>query len=143
VSALASGNETVISYIAKDAGDVLSDDAIKAVKAANAIMGMNNIYYRFLSLVSDESYSTLPAKLRMNIISNPGVEKVDFELWSIAVSAINGCQKCVVAHEKQLVSEGLTKDQILTAVRIASVVHGISSVLSSEIETSGTVSRAA
>lgn len=143
VSALASGNETVISFMMNETKTILSDEAMNAVKAANAIMGMNNIYYRFLSLVSDDSYSTMPAKLRMNIISNPGIEKADFELWSIAVSAINGCQKCVVAHEKQLINEGFTKDQILTAVRIASVVHGISSVISSETESANLVSRAA
>ena len=65
-------------------------------------MGMNNIYYRFLHLVEDGEYQTMPARLRMNIIGNPGIDKLDFELLSLAVSAVNGCGLCVTSHEKQV-----------------------------------------
>ena len=64
---------------------------LQAARAAAAIMGMNNVYYRFLHLVEDAEYQTLPARLRMNVIGNPGIDKLDFELLSLAVSAINGC----------------------------------------------------
>ena len=66
-----------------------------AAKAAAAIMGMNNVYYRSLHLLKNPEYRTLPARLRMNIIANPGVDKVDFELWCTAVSAVNGCGMCL------------------------------------------------
>ena len=66
-----------------------------AARAAAAIMGMNNIYYRFLHLVEDAEYQTMPARLRMNVIGNPGIDKLDFELLSLAVSAVNGCGLCV------------------------------------------------
>ena len=62
-------------------------------------MGMNNVYYRFTHLVGGD-YPKMPAKLRMNVMARPGVEKVDFELWSLAVSAINGCGMCMESHEK-------------------------------------------
>ncbi len=58
-------------------------------------MGMNNVYYRFLHLVEDDEYAKLPARLRMNVIGSPGIDKADFELISLAVSAVNGCGKCV------------------------------------------------
>ncbi len=61
---------------------------LNAARAAAAVMGMNNIYYRFLHLVDDAEYKQLPARLRMNVLANPGVDKVDFELLSLAVSAI-------------------------------------------------------
>ena len=77
------------------AAPVLSPEALNAAKSAAAIMGMNNIYYRFLHLVEDGEYSTMPARLRMNIIANPGVDKVDFELWCTTVSAVNGCGMCL------------------------------------------------
>ena len=75
----------------------------------------------------------MQAKLRMNVIGNPGVDKNDFELWSLAVSAINGCGMCIDAHEKQLLDHGMDKNQIQTAVRIASVVHAVSSVMDAEM----------
>ena len=70
---------------------------------------MNNIYYRFVHLVGNPDYATLPAKLRMNVIGNPGVPKTDFELYSLAVSAINGCGACVAAHDKVVRNAGVTR----------------------------------
>jgi lipoyl-dependent peroxiredoxin subunit D len=130
-TALAGRNETVIREIATAAALHLTPAAQNAAKAAAAIMAMNNIYYKFTGMMGDD-YRTMPAKLRMNVIGNPGVDKVDFELWSTAVSAMNGCQFCVKAHEKTLADHGVSKEQIQTAVRIASVVHAVSAVLDGE-----------
>ncbi len=90
---------------------------------------MNNIYYRFLHLVEDGEYSTMPARLRMNIIGNPGIDKLDFELLSLAVSAVNGCGMCITSHEKKLREGGISREQIQSAVRIASVIHAVAGVL--------------
>jgi len=101
-------------------------------KAAAAIMGMNNIYYRAIHLLHNPEYRTLPAKLRMNIIANPGVEKTDFELWSMAVSAINGCGACLDAHETELKKRGVTNVAIQASMRIAAVVNAVSRVVAGE-----------
>ena len=77
-SAIASRNDVVIKAISEEAAGYLSAVAFDAAKAAAAIMGMNNIYYRFVHLSSNKAYQTMQAKLRMNIIGNPGVDKVDF-----------------------------------------------------------------
>ena len=82
-------------------------------------MGMNNIYYRFLHLVEDGEYQTMPARLRMNVIANHGIDKLDFELISLAVSAVNGCGLCVTSHEKKLRSHDVSREAIQSAVRIA------------------------
>ncbi len=132
-SALASGNAEVIRQIEEEAADNLSAEAYNAAKSAAAIMAMNNIYYRFAHIASNKEYGTMPAKLRMNVIGNPGVDKVDFELWSLAVSAINGCGMCIDAHEAELKKHGITASQIQTAVRIASVVHAAAAVLNGEV----------
>ncbi len=131
-SALATRSPLIVKAIAEDSHKNLSDDAIEAAKAAHAIMAMNNVYYRFLGLVSNETYQTMPAGLRMNIISNPGVDKADFELWSLAVSAINACKGCINAHESELLKHDVSTKQIQTAVRIASVVQAVASILDSE-----------
>jgi alkyl hydroperoxide reductase subunit D len=111
------------------AGPLLEEAGLTASRAAAAIMGMNNIYYRFLHLVEDKEYQALPARLRMNIIGNPGIDKLDFELLSLAVSAVNGCGLCITAHERKLREGGVSREAIQSAVRIASVVHAVAGVL--------------
>jgi alkyl hydroperoxide reductase subunit D len=98
-------------------------------RAAAAIMGMNNIYYRFLHLVEDPEYGSMPARLRMSVIGNPGMDKTDFELICLAVSAINGCGTCVASHERQVRQRGLSREGVQSAVRIAATVHGVARVL--------------
>lgn len=130
--AIASREKQTITAMLAEFGPALSPEQLGAAKAAAAIMGMNNIYYRFTHLTSNPEYGKLPAKLRMNIIANPGASKMDFELWSLAVSAINGCGLCVDSHEKVLKEHGVTTEQIQTAVRIAAVVHAVAATLEGE-----------
>ena len=110
----------------------LSDEARTAARAAAAIMGMNNVYYRATHLLSNKEYATLPARLRMNILANPGVEKADFELWSTAVSAVNGCGACLDAHEAELKKHAVPAQQVQAALRIGAVVNAVSRVAAGE-----------
>ena len=131
-SALASRNAETITAIMGEFAHKLSAEALAAAKTAAAIMAMNNIYYRFVHLASAPDYKTLPAKLRMNALAKPGVDKIDFELWSIAVSAINGCGMCIDSHEKILRDHGVTAEVIQAVVRIASVVHAVAVTIESD-----------
>jgi len=132
-SAHAVGVAAVIRSVEESARAAgLSEEAFKGAKAASAIMGMNNIYYRALHLLTNPEYRTLPARLRMNIIANPGVDKSDFELWCTAVSAINGCDMCLDAHEAELKMRGVPNTQIQASLRIAAVVHAVSAVVRAE-----------
>jgi alkyl hydroperoxide reductase subunit D len=130
-SSLASRNAEVSSALVAEFGGQLSPEALDAAKAAASIMAMNNVYYRFTHLVGGD-YPTMPARLRMNVMARPGVEKADFELWSLAVSAINGCGMCMESHEKIVRQAGLTQEQVQAAVRIAAVVHAVAAVLDGE-----------
>jgi len=131
-SAIASRNPQVRDAVLTEAAAKLSAEALTAAKAAAAIMGMNNVYYRFTHLVSDADYRTMPARLRMNVIGNPGVEKVDFELWSLAVSAINGCGMCMDAHEREIVKKGGSKEAVQAVIRVASVLHAVAVAVEAE-----------
>ncbi len=131
-SAIASRNAELVRVVETGAAAKLSPPEIEAARSAAAIMGMNNVYYRFLHLVEDEEYAKLPAKLRMNVIGNPGIAKADFELISLAVSAVNGCGKCVTAHERVLRQHEIGREAVQSAVRIASVIHAIAGVLDYE-----------
>ncbi len=123
--AIATRNPTVISAMEAVAADKLTSAAIAAAKSAAAVMAMNNIYYRFVHLASNKEYATMPARLRMNVIANPGVDKADFELWSLAVSAINGCGACIDAHENILNEAGVAATTIQTAVRFAAIIQSV------------------
>ena len=124
-SAIASRHEPLTEAIAVQASSVLSAQELDAARAAAAIMAMNNIYYRFTHLVGNEEYAKLRAGLRMNVMANPGCDKLDFELASLAVSAVNGCGMCMESHEKTLQKHGVAAQAIQSAVRIAAVLHAV------------------
>ena len=129
-AAYASRYKPLTEAIATFAAEHSTHEQQTAAKGAAAIMGMNNIYYRFQHLVSHPEYETMPAKLRMNVIgAYKGDAKNDFELVSLAVSAVNGCGMCIDSHDKVLREAGLSVQAIQSAVRIASVIHAVAVVL--------------
>lgn len=128
-SAIASRNPAFTRALESVASQHLDAAHLQAARAAAAIMGMNNIYYRFLHLVEDHEYQSMPARLRMNVIANSGIEPLDFELLSLAVSAINGCGLCISSHDKKLRQHGITREMIQSAVRIAATVHAVAVTL--------------
>ena len=128
-SAYATKEGEVIRHILTEVSDDLSREYIEAAKAAVTIMAMNNVYYRFVHLASDKDFAKMPANLRMNVIGKPGIEKVDFELMSLAVSAINGCGMCMDAHVNEVAKAGVTKQGIQSTVRIASVINATAQAL--------------
>jgi len=111
--------DALISDARREVEPGVIDDAI----AAAALMAMSNVYYRFRHMVGKGAYSELPPRLRMNRLAQPAANKLDFELYALAVSAVNGCETCVQAHERVLVAGGLSEAQIHDAVRIAAVVY--------------------
>ncbi len=123
-AAIAARNPRLREAIVADARGVLPPAVLEDAVAAAAVMAMNNVYYRFRHLVGKPSYGAMPARLRMTRIARPATNKVDFELFSLAVSAINACETCIQAHERVVLEGGLTEEQVHDAVRIAATVHG-------------------
>jgi alkyl hydroperoxide reductase subunit D len=131
-TAIASRNPQLTAAVLAEAAQHLSPENMRAAKAAASIMGMNNIYYRFQHLTTNERYREIPARLRMQVIRGHGGDPVDFELWCLAVSAINACPACVESHERVLRDKGVSEETILAAVRIASVMHALAAVIGLE-----------
>jgi alkyl hydroperoxide reductase subunit D len=122
-SAVATRNERLRDAILHDARVDVGAEVIDDALAAAALMAMNNVYYRFRHMIGKESYSQMPARLRMQRIVKPASNKVDFELFCLAVSAINGCEMCIRSHEDVVIKGGLSEDQVHDAVRIAATVN--------------------
>jgi len=123
-----SGYRALVAATEAEIAGKLDERIANAARGAAAVMAMNNVYYRFVHLVANPEYGTKPARLRMNFIGQHGVAKTEFELFSLAVSAMNGCGMCIDSHERVLLEDGIKSEVIQSAVRIAAVMKGIATV---------------
>jgi len=123
-----SGYKPLVEAAEAEIAGKLPQVQANAARGAAALMAMNNVYYRFVHLVANPEYGTMPAKLRMNFIGSHGIPKEDFELFCIAVSAMNGCGMCIDSHERVLLEHGVKSDTIQSAVRVAAVIKALATV---------------
>jgi alkyl hydroperoxide reductase subunit D len=134
--AAASAPSPAVRELDAEAGLHLSPEAHATSHAAAAIMAMNNVYYHAKHLLVEmgvTSYENVPPRLRMQVIStHGGATKAEFELWCFAVSAVNGCASCLVAHEQELRKAEMSTEQIHEALRIAAVVKAVCITLAAQ-----------
>ena len=123
-SAVASRNVRFAAAVIADARNEVAPAVVEDAIAAAAIMGMNNVYYRFRHMIGKPTYGDRPARLRMNRLVKPAGKKVDFELYALAASAVGGCASCMRSHEHVVVEGGMKEEQVHDAVRIAATIHG-------------------
>lgn len=116
-------NEKLIEAVSEDAGKFLSEDEVYAAKAASTIMAMNNIYYRAIHFVGDDEITKTQSGMRMNVMQSHNISKLDFELYSLAVSAINGCEYCVQSHARKVIKDGVSRQGVQSTLRIAAVIN--------------------
>jgi alkyl hydroperoxide reductase subunit D len=129
-SAYSTRNEKLISLVLHDVQQVLNEDQIRDAKASATIMAMNNIYYRAIHFIADDDILKKQSGMKMQIMQNHNISQIDFELYSLAVSVINGCEYCVRLHTKKLLNGGITKEGIQSTIRIASVITGTAQAFS-------------
>lgn len=123
-----SGYKPIVDAAEAEVAGKISETQANAARGAAALMAMNNVYYRFVHLVANPEYGTMPAKLRMNFIGSHGIAKEDFELFCIAVSAMNGCGACIDSHERVLLEHGVKPETIQSAVRVGAVMKALATV---------------
>jgi lipoyl-dependent peroxiredoxin subunit D len=122
-AAIASRHPQLQAAVLAEAAAQVERGVLEDARAAAALMAMNNVFYRSRHMLGKDAYEKKPARLRMNRLAQPAASKVDFELFALAVSAINGCEVCLRAHEKAVLDGGLTEDHVFDAVRIAATVQ--------------------
>jgi alkyl hydroperoxide reductase subunit D len=123
-----SGYKPLVDAAEAEVAGKLSEIQANAARGAAALMAMNNVYYRFVHLVANPEYGTMPARLRMNFIGANGIAKEEFELFSLAVSAMNGCGMCIDSHERVLLEHGVKPEAIQSAVRVAAVMKALATI---------------
>jgi alkyl hydroperoxide reductase subunit D len=136
-AAVAAGHPGLRAAILAAAATAAGPAVVEDAKAAAALMAMNNVYYRFRHMVGKPVYGEKPAGLRMNRLVQPATSRADFELMALAVSALNGCEMCVRAHEKAVTDGGLTPDHVNDAVRIAATICAAAVALEAGAEAPG------
>lgn len=104
------------------------DELAEAVSCAS-LLASNNVFYRFRHFSQKEKYSQIPARIRMQLMVKPIISKEFFELMSLAISAVNGCEMCVNAHEDSLIKLNTKEERIFDAVRLASLVTATGKII--------------
>jgi alkyl hydroperoxide reductase subunit D len=128
--AVNAGNALLKQFFKRNATEEGANEAEIAEAAGCAsLLSANNVFYRFRHFLNKEKYNEIPARIKMNIMGRPVNGKEFFELMSLAVSAVNGCEMCVKAHENSLIDLGSKEERIFEAVRLAAVVTSVSKVV--------------
>jgi len=117
------------AFAAKAKENGATDAEIADAQACASLLAANNVFYRFRHFIEKEAYNNAPARLRMNIMMNPVLGKEFFELVSLAVSAVNGCEMCVKSHEQSVLHAGSTELRIWDAIRLASIITSLGKVV--------------
>lgn len=103
------------------------DDVLETVSCVS-LLNVNNVFYRFRHFTKKDYYSQTPAGIKMSVMGNPVMGKELFELMSLAVSALNGCEMCVASHEDSLIKLGTSEARIYEAIRCTAIVRGFTSI---------------
>lgn len=107
-----------------------SAEEMAEAHAGASLLSLNNVLYRFRHYMKgNEYYNNTPAGIRMSIMMNPVSGKEFFELMSIAVSALNGCEQCVTSHEHSVKTLGTSEARIYDAIRLAAVIKSLCVVI--------------
>lgn len=106
-----------------------TEDEITELYACVSLMNVNNVFYRFRHFTNNEYYTHTPAGIKMSIMANPVMGKEFFELVSLVISAVNGCEMCVNAHEQSVKQHGATEARIYEAIRLGAVIKGFNTLI--------------
>jgi lipoyl-dependent peroxiredoxin subunit D len=113
--------------LAKEAG--ASDAEIAEIIACTSLMNTNNVFYRFRHFMKKDFYENAPAGIKMSIMANPVLGKEFFELVSLVISSINGCELCVSSHEKSVLQHASSESRVLEGVKLGAVLKGLITIL--------------
>ena len=123
-------NKTLLSFFKEFAKEnEATAEEIAEATACASLLASNNVFYRFRHFTQKEKYSQIPARVRMQIMMKPVTGKEFFELMSLAISAVNGCEMCVNSHEDSLIKLGTTEERIFDAVRLAYIITATGKII--------------
>ncbi len=114
--------EQIFSTLAMEQG--ATEAELAEVYACTSLLSINNVFYRFRHYVGKDYYSQQPAGIKMTVMGNSVLGKEFFELLSLCVSAVNGCEACVKSHEASILNHGASEARVYDAIRAAAMIKG-------------------
>ena len=114
--------------LAKEAG--ATEAEVAEMIACTSLMNTNNVFYRFRHFMQKDFYNNQSAGIKMSIMMNPVTGKEFFELVSLVISSINGCEMCVSSHEQSVLQHGSSESKIFEAVKTGAIIKGLITALS-------------
>ncbi|QRR02166.1 carboxymuconolactone decarboxylase family protein [Dyadobacter sandarakinus] len=108
------------------AAEGADEKEVAELAACVSLMNANNVFYRFRHFMHKEFYDNAPAGIKMSIMMNPVLGKEFFELLSLVISSLNGCEMCVTSHEQSVLNHGGTQARIFDAVRVGAIFKSFS-----------------
>ena len=114
--------------LAKEAG--ATEAEVAEMIAFTSLMNTNNVFYRFRHFMQKDFYNNQSAGIKMSIMMNPVTGKEFFELVSLVISSINGCEMCVSSHEQSVLQHGSSESKIFEAVKTGAIIKGLITALS-------------
>lgn len=118
------------SFIRQAKAEGAGEAEIAEIAATVSLMNTNNVFYRFRHFMQKDFYNNQPAGIKMSIMMKPLLGKEFFELVSLAVSAINGCEMCVSSHEQSVLQHGSSEARVFEAVKTGAIIKGLITALS-------------
>lgn len=123
-AAFAATDGALLDTLTRHAHSATDDDVLGDAAGAATVMGMTNVYYRFLTLIDKPEYKRLPPGLQMTRLGEGRSGTGHMDLFALAVSVINGCGTCIKSHESQLIAD-FGKEGVQATVRLAAAVNGL------------------
>jgi lipoyl-dependent peroxiredoxin subunit D len=118
------------SFTLKAKEEGATEAEIAEVISCTSLLNVNNVFYRFRHFMKKDFYNNQPAGIKMSIMMNPVLGKEFFELLSLVVSSLNGCEMCVTSHEHSVLQQGSSESRIFEAVKTAAIIKGLITILS-------------
>ena len=112
---------------AQEAG--ATDAELAEIVSCTSLMNANNIFYRFRHFMGKDFYNNTPAGIKMSIMMNPVLGKEFFELVSLVISSINGCEMCITSHEQSILQHGGSESRIMEGVKLGAIIKSLITVL--------------
>jgi len=128
--AINENNQLLIDKLVEKAASLnVSENEIAEVFSLVSLLNINNVYYRFRHFIEKEYYNLTNPGIKMSIMINPLLGKELFELLSLCVSALNGCEMCVKSHETSVLQHGATQEKIHDAIRATAIAKGFCTLM--------------
>lgn len=132
----ASTSHELTSFLEELCTHDLELDDCGDIKALIPMLELKISYNDSVSLIEDDIFPSKTTIVKTSL-ENPCVSKTTFALIYLTVSLLNHSKTCVDKAQAEFLKAGGTKEEIVEAVKVISVINGVSKAF--ELESKGPI----